>query len=135
LAVAVTLCAVASGTAGCVIGDECAGSPTITSFTATPTTVAAGEQVSTTLSVENFTIGHDEHGHDGHTHGCTTGHAHIYLDDLMTNPLAMPMKASASVTIPADTEPGKHELIARLHGSDHKILEPQVKKTVVIEVK
>ncbi len=111
-------------------GDECPGAPTIDSFDVTPLTVAAGGSVSTLIKVSHFTI-----AHDAADHVCPHGHAHIYMDDLQVNPLAMPMEASATVTIPSGTSPGKHTLIARLHGSDHKILKPEVKVSVEIEVK
>ena len=112
--------------------EDCAGAAAIGTFTITPATVAAGGQVNAQLVVSNFLLGHHDGG--GHAHACPNGHVHIYLDDLLTNPLAMPDEASSTVTIPAGTPAGEHQLIARLHGSDHKILKPEVSATAKIVV-
>ncbi len=109
--------------------DECPGAPTIDSFIVTPTSVAAGGTVNAMGKVSNYTIGHSGE------HSCPHGHPHIYLDDLQVNPLSMPMMASSTVTIPAGTSAGKHQLIARLHAEDHQIIKPEVTASVDIEVK
>ena len=46
----------------------------------------------------------------------------------------MPTVETDTITIPADTVAGTHVLIARLHGADHLILEPEVTEEVEIEV-
>ena len=73
---------------------------------------------------------HDDH----HDSDSTSGHIHIYLDDLETNNIAMMGTSMAEIVIPADTELGAHTLIARLHDSTHLILEPQVIETVDLDV-
>lgn len=106
--------------------------PAIDSVTASATTVSAGEDIDLTFELSFFQLtgeenhshdgdGHDDHGHGG-TSACPAGHVHVYLDDLMTNPLGMPTTETATVTIPEDTLAGEHTLIARLHNADHTIL-------------
>ena len=107
-------------------------------FDIEPASVAAGADVTATVEVENFMLvepegGHDDHGHDDHghdDHGAeaddNSGHVHVYLDDLMTNPVAMVGSTSFSITIPDGTAAGAHTLIARLHRADHTILDPEV---------
>jgi len=108
--------------------------PTIDSFTSNMDSVMRGASLELTLEASFFELrgdeGHDhedDHGDDhNHSHGdtdaCPGGHWHLYLDDLMTNPLAQPVVETASVVIPEDTAVGPHTLIARLHNEDHTIL-------------
>ena len=42
----------------------------------------------------------------------------IHLDDTSSAPLLITAEASATVTIPADTPPGKHKLICAVHEHD-----------------
>ena len=122
------------------------GDPAILSFTVEADTVTAGEALSATLELQDFELGEhedmemddddmadddDDMGEDAECHG---GHAHVYLDSLEVNPLAMPEMLTFEVTIPADTTPGEHTLIARLHNEDHTILEPQVTAEVTVTV-
>lgn len=114
--------------------------PEIVSFEIDPATVVAGGEVTSHIEVANFEMsGHhegDHHArvaHDGEHHGAK-GHVHIYLDDLMSNPLLMQVEHEEVLQIPLETEPGAHTLIARLHGDDHKILEPQVTAAFDIDV-
>ena len=110
--------------------------PALTSFLSGETNVAPGGELELMIEVEGFELSgdedheHDEHGeHEGHAHDgeeCPGGHVHIYLDDLMVNPVAMPASSTFLVTIPDDTPVGEHTLIARLHNRDHTIVEPQV---------
>ena len=44
----------------------------------------------------------------------------IHLDDTNNEPLLITAEATASVTIPADTSPGKHKLICAVHRHDDK---------------
>ncbi len=116
--------------------DECAGDPMIMSFSADTTTMPAGADIQVTVMVHNFTLsGHEEGTEHEHTEGaCIAGHYHIYLDDLMTNPLAMPATMNATVNIPPGTAAGEHTLIARLHDLDHMIVQPQVMTELSITV-
>lgn len=102
------------------------GPPAITAFSVTPTSVAPGDTLDATAKVSGFQLGGDEDAEDPHASSCVGGHIHVYLDDLMTNPLLMPETEAFQLTIPVDTPPGRHTLIARLQTHDHKILEPQV---------
>ncbi|MEM6996173.1 MAG: DUF6130 family protein [Myxococcota bacterium] len=132
----------------------CEGEPELVSVQA-PDTAAPGDAIEMTFEVNNFEFsregdGHD-HDHDHEDHGddgdpaapgddvefravdpisaetgCFVGHVHVYIDDVMTNPVAQLTVESGSVTLPDDLEPGEHRLINRLHDSTHKIIEPQV---------
>ena len=130
---------------------EAAVDPAILAFTVDPGTVAAGGTVQVMVELEGFTLtGHDMSGsmsgmdmdmdmdmdHDDHDHHSdgTSGHIHIYLDDVETNPLAMMGTSMAEITIPVDAEVGSHTLIARLHDASHLILEPEVVETVDLNV-
>ncbi|MEE2829828.1 MAG: hypothetical protein VX498_11625 [Myxococcota bacterium] len=108
--------------------------PTIDSFEASPATVAPGDEIELAFEVSFFELtgeadhhdhGEDEEGsHDDHAaeNPCPNGHVHVYLDDLMTDPLGMPTSSTATVELPLDTAAGQHTLIARLHSADHTIL-------------
>lgn len=130
---------------------QCPGGPELVEVTA-PDTAAAGATITLAFEVKNFEFSmggeahHDEDPeggeheggeHEGGEHeggvdpisadtGCTVGHVHVYLDDLMTEPLAQITVASGDVVLPAGIEPGEHRLINRLHDASHKIIEPQV---------
>ncbi|MCO4772132.1 MAG: hypothetical protein KDA24_19015 [Deltaproteobacteria bacterium] len=109
--------------------------PSFDEISAAPATVEAGGDIDLTFLVSNFDFSmesEDEHAHgddDDDDHGdavdldgpCPIGHVHVYLDDLMTEPLGQPTTPTATVTIPADTPAGEHTLIGRLHGLDHTI--------------
>ena len=68
--------------------------------------------------------GHD-HSHDDHAHAdenpCPGGHVHVYLNDLMENPVLQMTSSQGELTIPSDVEAGEHTLFARLHNTDHTI--------------
>lgn len=125
---------------------ECpAGSPLISSFTVDPTTAAPGDTVTGTLVVENFELGTgDSHTHkvplseplhEGETHaGCPGGHIHVYLDDVMTNPLVMVEATSFPILLPNDVTEGDHTLIARLQNHDHSIVKPEVTAEATITI-
>jgi hypothetical protein len=122
--------------------------PEITSFTIDPVEMAAGDEVMIMVELANFALmdlgDGDEHGHDSVDEVSTDdvdveqamqmGHVHIYLDDLQTNPLAQEGQTMFNMVIPTDTTDGAHTVIARLHGSDHLIVEPQVTAEVDINV-
>jgi hypothetical protein len=112
-------------------------SPAILSFTVAPTSAAPGETLAATLVVENFELG----GGDAHAHAhplseplhadtdepiCPGGHLHVYLDDVMTNPLVMIEATEFPIALPHDVTEGDHTLIARLQNHDHTIVKPEV---------
>lgn len=123
---------------------ECPGAPELLAFELSATTVAPGDTLTATFEVDNFVFSMEgDHGHLSRAPGqplvfrsgdhdeddlsaCTVGHVHIYIDDLMTNPLAQQTHPEGDFVIPADATAGEHRLIARLHSADHKIIEPQV---------
>ena len=124
--------------------------PQILEFTIDPGEVVAGGTLESTVVVQDFEFtggemdmstmtGEGTHDHD-HDHGdeaseeVQTGHAHIYLDTVDSNPLLMQTAETETVTIPADTPAGEYTLIARLHGADHLIIEPQVIAEVSLTV-
>ena len=113
--------------------------PVIESFDVTPTTLAAGDTIDATVAGQElgFEEGHhaEEGGHSAEEEStCKGGHLHVYLDELMTNPLVMTEETTFQITIPADTAAGDHTLIARLQNRDHSIYEPEVTKEVTITV-
>jgi len=105
---------------------------------------------------------HGEHDHDEHDHdsggeesgdhgsggfefrageamstetGCYVGHVHVYVDDLMTDPIAQVTVPSADIVLPTDLTPGAHTFIYRLHDATHKIITPEVivERTLTIQ--
>lgn len=142
-----TIAAALLALAGCgSTGDdtgECpdlGGDPAFTSFTVTPETMAAGDTVDVVVEgdhlgeLEESSDGSMEMGGEEHESSCPGGHLHVYLDDLMTNPLTMQEAKAFPMEIPADTAPGAHTLIVRLHNKDHTIYEPEVTTTLAITV-
>ncbi len=120
--------------AGCDGHDCPEGAPEFVSATLNTDTVAAGGDIEITVVLANFELSsHDDHDHGGSA-DCAGGHYHVYLDDLLTNPIAMPETAAATLTIPEETEAGPHTLIVRLHNRDHTIVEPQVITELSIQV-
>ena len=127
---------------------ECGGDPELVSAGDLPDTAAANDMIELAFEVEFFEFsnegdGHDhDHGDDGHEDhgdgdgdkvsttseetGCYIGHVHVYLDDLMTDPLGQITTAEGHVMLPEDIEAGEHRLIMRLHDATHRIIEPQV---------
>jgi len=132
---------------------ECGGDPALVSAGDLPDTAAAGDMMTLAFEVEFFEFSGDGGGHEGHDHGdhdhgdehedhgdhddekvsvtseetgCFVGHVHVYLDDLMTDPVAQLTTESGEVMLPADVEAGEHRLIMRLHDATHRIIEPQV---------
>ena len=131
---------------GCDDHVDCpTGDPGIASLALTPDTVSPGDTVTGKVSVVNFQLSGEEG--DSHTqaeplgapgleplHGdetseggeCTGGHVHVYLDDLMTEPLTQATLSEFTFTVPDDTPAGAHTIIGRLHLRDHFVYEPQV---------
>jgi len=147
--------------AGCTDGEEEQDhepAPTLM-VSADVTDIMSGDTITLTIDVEHFTLSGeagDDHDHDhenleldfdpplaapsdpfaadveNHYEGPREGHVHVYLDDYMTNPLAMLTTSTGEVMVEAD--PGSHTLLCRLHGSDHKIIEPQIAVDIDIAV-
>lgn len=94
--------------------------------------VMPDQTVPITVNVENvYLIAPDmtpppEHMEDA-------GHINVYLDTTANPPIAVSAEAKINVKIPADTKPGKHRLICRVHKHDDR---PTNKSTEInIEVK
>lgn len=120
--------AVTTGAALLLIASACGNdkhdcpSASFTTFTATPNTVAAGGTVGIAVAGDHLNFETDA----DHDEECPGGHLHIYLDDLMTNPIVMEEVDAFDAVIPTGTSAGAHTLIIRLHNHDHTIVEPQV---------
>ncbi len=123
------------------------GDPAFESMTLTPDTAAPGADVDVVVVVSNFELSGETGSH--HTEGidptpqdaadpdattCPGGHVHVYLDDLMTNPLIQAVESKFVITIPMDTELGDHTIIGRLQNRDHSILTPEVAVEVDLTV-
>ena len=67
--------------------------------------------------------------------GCYVGHVHVYVDDLMTDPIAQVTVPSADIVLPSDLAPGEYNFIYRLHDATHKIITPEVivERTLTIQ--
>lgn len=119
------------------------GDPAITSVTIEPTTVAPGGTVTMTVVTENFELDEPSHSHlaskqqalrTQHGDEEHRGHLHIYLNTTEENPLVQSVMTRFPVVIPAETATGAHQLIVRLHGGDHRIIQPETKTTVDLTV-
>ncbi len=114
--------------------------PELTSFMLDPTSGPVGTVVTSTVMVAHFSLtgedgDHDDEHHEGEDHDAElTGHVHVYMDDLMTEPVIMQTTMVGEFTLADDLAVGSHTLIARLHGADHLIIEPQVTAEVSFEV-
>ncbi|MEW5853693.1 MAG: hypothetical protein AB2A00_33265 [Myxococcota bacterium] len=100
------------------------------SATVTPGPVAAGSQVTLSISVQNFTLDKERMGgakKKGH------GHYHVYFHD-KTNLLGAGAEETFTAAIPANAAPGRHPLIVTLHNNDHTPVEPDASSTVEVEV-
>jgi hypothetical protein len=127
--------------ASCTADEPEPCSPTVM-LSADPTTIASGDSVALTVTVTDFELeppaadeapdgGVFRHDGEGEGAGCH-GHYHVYLDDLMTNPLLQDHVETVSLPVTAD--PGTHELIVRLNDPEHKIIKPEVTDRVEITV-
>lgn len=130
----VVLLAAGWATAGLACGDSPA--PTV-SLTVTPDRIASGGTTRADIAVTDFELAAEDHAHlftTSRGHEATgeedsgdiprTGHYHIYLDSFDVNPLVMGTTPSVDLTVTASA--GVHRLIVRLHGTDHRIIEPQI---------
>lgn len=125
LTLAAALTTLTLGTAACTKGD-----PSV-ELAVTPTTFALGEPAVAEVTTTNFTLASDEHAHGDVPRD--EGHFHLYLDSFETEPLYQGFQARLDILITkAQTSPGEHTLLVRLHTLDHKILEPQVTDSVVV---
>ncbi len=122
------------------------GEPVFESMTLTPDTVAPSADVDVVVVVSNFELSGEAGSHteglnptpqdaaDSDATACPGGHVHVYLDDLMTNPLIQAVESEFTITIPQDTAPGAHIIIGRLQNRDHSILTPEVTLEVNLTV-
>ncbi|MEM7155824.1 MAG: hypothetical protein AAF799_23440 [Myxococcota bacterium] len=149
---------------GCDTPEEEEPAPTLMAE-ADVTELDSGDTVTLTFTIEHFTLtgeaggDHDDHDHDhDHDHdnleldfdpplvagndpladgdayhGPREGHVHVYLDDFMSNPIGTITTSTGEVVVEAD--PGPHVIMARLHGADHRIIEPQIIDEIDITVR
>jgi len=79
--------------------------------------VEQGQQVSFSIDVnESIMVAPDATPPDGESK--TAVYVKIHLDDTSSEPLLITAEASATVTIPAETPPGKHKVICAVHKHD-----------------
>jgi hypothetical protein len=79
--------------------------------------VEQGQQVTVHVDVdESIMVAPDATPPDGETK--TAVYVKIHLDATSNEPLLITAEASATVTIPAETPPGKHKLICAVHKHD-----------------
>jgi len=117
------------------------GTPTIASVDLSTTTPAAGDTIDVTVTGEHLgeleesttSTGMEEMGEENEPL-CLGGHLHVYIDELMSNPIAQQEALAFPVVIPDTTPPGDHTLIVRLHNKDHTIYKPEVTAEVAITV-
>jgi hypothetical protein len=62
------------------------------------------------------------------------GHIEIHMDDESTPPLLVTAQTNVSVTIPANTSPGHHKLICRVHKHDGTPTETHVDLDINVKV-
>ncbi len=99
-------------------------------MTVDPTTVAAGDDITATVTVTNFVLeapgGANQEGH---------GHYHIYLDGASGGQyLIADQEPTTTFTIPANTAPGAHTLRVSVSDNSHVPLSPPVEDIVDITV-
>jgi hypothetical protein len=76
--------------------------------------VEQGQEVSVNIDVNNkVLVAPDEEPPSGEAEAAVF--VQIHLDDTGSAPLLITAEASTTVTIPAETPPGKHELICAVH--------------------
>lgn len=93
-----------------------AGEPAV-SATASAQSMAAGQDVTLTVSVTNFTLDGSAMG-GGNQAG--VGHYHVYLNEMNEDGfLDAGTTAQITVTIPEETPAGQHELHVTLANNDH----------------
>jgi hypothetical protein len=109
-----------AGATACNVHDNTINIPNATinaTADANASNVAPIQQVAITVTAQNVylvdpaTPPPAEHVEDA-------GHFQIYLDSTDTPPLLITAQTMFSVTVPADTKPGPHNLICRVHKHD-----------------
>lgn len=116
-----------------------AGEPKISSVTINPSSIAAGGSTTMTVALENFTLIPDDDAaalrpeHEG-TADNDSGHMHVYLDDVMSNPLVMTASTTFPVKTASTTSKGAHKLIVQLRRTDHLAVTPEVKAEVALTI-
>ena len=119
-----------AGGEGAVSTGGATGEPSV-ELTVTPETMAAGDTVAATVTVQNFVLEEPvgQPNEDGY------GHFHIYLDDATgIDYLLAGQDPEVNVEIPADTTPGAHTLRVSLGKNNHAPLSPAVEDIVDITV-
>ena len=119
-----------AGGEGAVSTGGSTGEPSV-ELSVTPDTMAAGDTVAATITVQNFVLEEPvgQPNEDGH------GHFHIYLDDATgIDYLLAGQDPEVNVEIPSDTAPGAHTLRVSLGKNNHAPLSPAVEDIVDITV-
>lgn len=111
----------------------------------TPDRIASGGTTRADITVTDFELVAEEHSHlsvaaRGHevegepdpSAFPRTGHYHIYLDSFEVNPLVMGTAPSVELTVTASA--GPHRVLVRLHGTDHRIIEPQITSEATLTI-
>lgn len=134
-----------------------AADPELHSVTVSPATVAAGEDLTLAVDIENFDLvnpaDHTAHGlraADGdHEHGeaegdyPSEGHFHVYMDSVEMNPLMLNCPEHCAHTgfakevrarIPDGTAAGMHTIIVRLNDNSHRTLTPHIEAQATFTV-
>ncbi|MEQ9538997.1 MAG: hypothetical protein RIU46_19765 [Deltaproteobacteria bacterium] len=137
--------------AGCGQAD-----PMLHAVTVSPATVAAGEDLTLTVDLENFDlVNPDGHAHglraadESHEHGeadgdyPSEGHFHVYMDSVEQNPLMIncpdhcmhsAFAKEVRARIPDGTAAGMHTIIVRLNDNSHMTLTPHIKAEATFTV-
>jgi hypothetical protein len=129
---------------GCAEPQEECGTPTL-EVSGAPTTIVSGDEITVSVTTTNFELRdpeghtHEDHGDPGEDDlefrsggGSCGGHYHVYLDSFEVNPLLMAWEEEQAVTVEGDN--GDHEIMVRLNGDDHKILDPDITDSFPIEI-
>lgn len=131
--------------------------PELQSVTVTPSTVAAGEDLTLAIALEHFDLRNPddagshglraadgEHGDDEASGDYPSeGHFHVYQDTVETNPLMINcpehckhpgFAKEVRARIPEDTAAGEHTIIVRLNDNGHRTLTPHIMATATFTV-
>lgn len=109
-----------AGATACNVHDNTINIPNATinaTADATANDVAPTQQVAITVTAQNvYLIDPSQTPPPDHVNDA--GHIQVYLDDVDTQPLLITAQTMFSVTIPAGTKAGAHNLICRFHKHD-----------------